>query len=159
MKFTVNAVPIAQPRQRIRVMMIRGRTLATNYTPKTSPVQDFKASVRMAASEAYQGEPLSGPLTLRCIFVLPRPGRLMWKTRPMPRERHITKPDVDNLLKSVTDALNQLLWRDDSQVAEVLAEKWIAAGDEQPHVEINIEPCQLPARMEQVADVGGELWT
>ena len=41
MKFTVNAVPIAQPRQRIRVMMIRGHTLATNYTPKKAPVQDF----------------------------------------------------------------------------------------------------------------------
>ena len=139
MQFTVNAVPIAQPRRRTRVMMIRGRALATNYTPKKAPVQDFKASVRMAASEAYQGEPLSGPLTLRCIFILPRPGRLMWKTRQMPRERHITKPDVDNLLKSVTDALNQLLWRDDSQVAEVFAEKWIAAGDEQPHVEIQVE--------------------
>jgi Holliday junction resolvase RusA-like endonuclease len=56
----------------------------------------------------------------------------------MPRERHTKKPDEDNLKKAVYDALNKMLWRDDSQICESAFEKWIAAGDEQPHVVIRV---------------------
>lgn len=137
--FRVNAVPVAQPRQRHRVLTVGGRTFAQNYVPAKHPVQDFKASVRMAASAAHSGAPIEGPIFLRAVFVFPRPKRLIWKSRAMPRERHASKPDVDNALKSVKDALTGLLWRDDAQVCSVKASKWYASGDESPRVEISIE--------------------
>ena len=56
----------------------------------------------------------------------------------MPREWKPSKPDGDNVAKLVLDAMNELVWRDDSQVVSLEVLKMIAAGDEQPHLEITI---------------------
>lgn len=60
----------------------------------------------------------------------------------MPRIPHGKKPDRDNCDKSVMDALTGLLWVDDAQVCDGRLTKWIAAGDEQPHVMIEITPIE-----------------
>ena len=140
--FTVPAIPVAQPRQRHRVVTFAGHTVAANYTPAKAPVNAFKASVRQAFADAYQGPPLDCPVFVRLVFVFPRPSNRIWKTRAMPREPHAKKPDVDNVFKSLADSLNGLLWIDDSQVVTLCATKWIASGDEQPHVEVRIEETQ-----------------
>jgi Holliday junction resolvase RusA-like endonuclease len=110
-----------------------------NYTPTTHPVNAFKASLRLAFSQAYHGEPLEGPIVLRALFLLPRPARLIWSTRPMPREPHAKKPDKDNLEKALKDALTKLAWRDDAQVFDGRVKKLYAAGDESPGVYCEIE--------------------
>ena len=56
----------------------------------------------------------------------------------MPRLQHAVRPDVDNLSKAVFDALTGILWFDDSQIAAADSQKVVAAGDEQPHVEITV---------------------
>jgi len=142
--FTVAAVPVAQPRQRHRIINTGDRVFAQNYTPTKDPVNAFKAKVGQAAEQAYQGPPLQGPLALDLVFVLPRPGYLCWKTKPMPRLFHTSKPDADNLAKAVKDALSGLLWRDDCQVCKLTAEKHIAAGDEQPSVLVRLTPLDSP---------------
>lgn len=141
-EFTVPAVPVAQPRQRHRVVTVGGKTFSTNYTPQRSPVNEFKATIRMAAQQAYSGPPLEGPLRVDVVFVFPRPRSKVWKSRPMPRYRHISKPDRDNADKAVLDALAGLLFVDDCQVCAGEPEKWVAAGDEQPHVLVKIEPLE-----------------
>lgn len=138
-EFTVPAVPVAQPRQ--RHAMIGGHI--RNYTPSKHPVQDFKTIIKLMARQAYTGRPLEGPLALTVVFVMPRPGRLMWKKRPMPRVEHCSKPDLDNLVKAVKDALNQLLWKDDGQIAKATLAKVYASGDEQPHVDIKVQPIEV----------------
>jgi len=137
--FSVPGLPVAQPRQRTRVVATGGRVFATNYTPKDAPVQSFKAAIRLAASAVYHGAPLTGPLamTLYCFF--PRSKSITWKNKPMPRIPKQGKPDVSNILKAVEDALNGLLYVDDAQLVRVVVEKWIAAGDEQPRCEISVE--------------------
>lgn len=143
-KFTVPAVPVAQPRQRHRIIAAAGKQFVSNYTPKNSPVNVFKASCQMAAAEAYKGAPLDGPIIVELLFIMPRPSSLMWKTRPMPRMLHAKKPDVDNLAKSVLDALSGLLFIGDSMIYSLKVVKLIASGDEQPHVEVRIyEPDPL----------------
>ena len=136
--FVVPGLPIAQPRQRHRVTMMAGKAIATNYTPTKSPVNEFKATVRMAFERAYQGQPLGGPIALQILFVFPRPQGMIWKTKPMPGEYHAKKPDLDNLAKALKDALKGLAWIDDSQVAQLVADKVIAAGDEQTRTEVRI---------------------
>lgn len=37
--------------------------------------------------------------------------------------RHTKKPDLDNIVKTVMDALNKLAWHDDSQIVSIKAEK------------------------------------
>jgi Holliday junction resolvase RusA-like endonuclease len=136
----VPAVPVAQPRQRHRAFTGgNGKTFVQNYTPAKHPVQAYKATVRMAFEEVYTGPPIIGPLRCDLVFVMPRPQNMIWKTREMPRVFHGKKPDYENLIKGTVDALTGLAWLDDSQIAQGETQKWIAAGDEQPHVLIRIK--------------------
>lgn len=131
----VPSIPIAQPRQRHGIVHGRVR----NWTPAKHPVNAFKAAVQIAYRVAVgPGAPLDGPVGLRVTFRLPRPKSKIWKRRPMPAEPHTKKPDLDNLLKTVQDALTGLAWRDDSQVYRCIALKFLCAGDEQPEVRIEI---------------------
>lgn len=136
--FRVDSVPVAQPRQRHRVIASQGRTFAQNYTPAKHPATQFKSDVRLIAA-AGTTRPLEGGLHMDVLFVMPRPKGMIWKKRLMPREAHTKKPDIDNLLKCVMDALKDLCWRDDSQVSAVTACKVIASGDETPHVVVRIK--------------------
>jgi Holliday junction resolvase RusA-like endonuclease len=134
-RFTVPAIPIAQPRQ--RVTMIAGRP--HNYTPTKHPVNQFKATCQMAAqglADLSYCAPGVG-LALEAVFVMPRPGGLP-KRLGTGRLPHAKRPDGDNLLKSLTDALKGICWRDDAQLCDVRTMKWVAAADEVPHVEITI---------------------
>lgn len=138
-EFKVPAVPVAQPRQRHRVVKGKdGCVFASNFTPKRDPVNYFKATVRMAAESAYSGPPLEGPIGVELSFVFPRPKGKVWKKKAMPRLEHTSKPDVDNLFKSVADALSGLLWRDDAQICTTVITKWVASGDESAHVYLRV---------------------
>ncbi len=130
--------PVAQPRA--KATTINGH--ARMYTPSTANL--YKASIALAATQRHPGPPFDGPLRLTISFVLPRPQRLIWKRRDMPREPHASKPDIDNMAKAVMDALMGIVWRDDSQVADLRVRKWIASGYEQPYTQILIEQITLP---------------
>jgi len=136
LKIYVPAIPVAQPRP--RAVNVNGQAMIVG-NPKSHPVAAYKAVCRMAAHEVFRAEPLCGPLAVTILCVLPRPQAMVWKKRPMPRVPHDKhRPDVDNLAKSVMDALNGLVWRDDGQIHRLQVQKVIAAGDEQPHTEIVI---------------------
>lgn len=51
--------------------------------------------------------------------------------------RPTTKPDLDNVIKGIKDALNGVWYKDDSQVVEYgLVGKWYA---EEPHVYVRLD--------------------
>ncbi len=136
-KLKVPAIPVAQPRPRATAINGKARMFEAK---KTHAIHAFKAAVQMAASQAYQGPPLEGPLMLSLTCVLNRTGKLKKRSDNPPYYAN-KKPDLDNLMKSVADALNGILYRDDAQICEVAMVKTVAAGNEQPHVAIEI--CQL----------------
>lgn len=129
----IPAVPVAQPR--CKAARIGGFTRV--YTPKTADT--FKALVALAASQVHKGAPLDGNLRAVIRFVFPRPKTKQYKNKPMPREYYQGKKDIDNLQKSVFDALNGILWIDDRQIVAIEASKTIASGEEQPHVLLKVE--------------------
>ena len=135
--FTIPSIPVAQPRQRHRVITSGGKAFATNYTPSKHPVTDFKASCKMSAAMAYCGPPLDCPITMDVVFVFPRPANVRKKdgTGRLP---HTGKPDRDNVMKSLQDALEGILFRNDSLIYDGRVTKFKAAADEQPHVEVVI---------------------
>lgn len=143
-RFRVPAVPVAQPRPRAVKRGKHARVHQVTHVKqadgsrKQHPSLAFKATVRMCAEKVYQGPPLAGPLRVDVVAVFPREKAKIWKTKPMPRYPHTVKPDRDNLDKAVLDSLTGLLWRDDNQVCDGRIQKWRAAGDEQPHVQIMI---------------------
>ena len=134
-RLVVPVVPVAQPRQRHAVIGGHVR----NYTPKTHPVNAYKAAVMAAAAEVGV-QLMDGPVAVDVGFYLPRPKRLMRRKDPAGPVPHTAKPDVDNLWKSTADALSGLAWRDDSQVCRTRASKWYAEKDGVPRVEIVIWP-------------------
>ena len=83
-----------------------------------------------------EGQRCDAPL--RWCAAMPRPKNKVWKRKPMPRYWHTKRPDLDNLVKAVLDALNGLAWRDDAQIHTLNISKVVAAGDEQPHVQVRI---------------------
>ncbi len=70
-------------------------------------------------------------IKLNVEFRLLRPKSVSVKKRPEPT----TRPDLDNLIKAVKDALNGVLWRDDSQIIELEAKK---VYDNPPGVDITV---------------------
>lgn len=69
-------------------------------------------------------EPLAGPLSLSLHFDLPYP-----KSWPKKRKRnyenepHLTKPDIDNLVKWVLDCMNGVVFHDDRQIVALSCQK------------------------------------
>lgn len=127
------------PKGRPRVYKGRG------VTPERTRREE--KAIRDIFREEYPDfAPLTGRLIVTCQFWMPRNGR----------------PDVDNLLKLVTDALNGLAYEDDEQIETIVGirhlpdrkvpgrngkPRWRRAGDPltwcgeeyKPHTSIRIE--------------------
>ena len=106
------------------------------YTPAHS--KNFEYLVRKRAEELFS-QPLKKPIKIDILFLMPRPKNLYWKTRSMPRVPCTKRPDLDNLIKSVTDGLNKIAYNDDGQIAKINALKEYHSGDEGPKTIIRIE--------------------
>lgn len=132
----IPALPVAQPRPRA---FNRGGKAATIVSaPSDHPVHAFKATCAMVARRVWGRVLIDHPIALDIVFVFPRTKRDMRKSAPIGRLDHGKKPDADNLAKAVTDALNGVLWRDDSLVDDLRARKVVAAIGEEPHVEVYV---------------------
>lgn len=61
---------------------------------------------------------LEGPLKIRIILNIKRPKS--WSKEKARNHCFVAgKPDVDNIQKLIFDALNKIVWKDDSQIAQV----------------------------------------
>ena len=112
--------PKGQPRP--RAFAFRGK--ARVFDPGTA--EGFKAAVALAVQPHLPPEPLTGPfaVTLTAVFSRPKSHSTKKGLRPGAPTLHTGKPDADNVLKAVCDALTGIgLWRDDSQVAKVSVRK------------------------------------
>ena len=134
--FRVNLEPVAQPRQ--RHSFVNG--IAHNYIPKNHPVTAYKKAVQLQAMACRPDNKLIDyPISLNLDFVFPRPQKMIWKTKEMVSIPMASKPDFDNLAKSVCDALNGILWKDDSLICRAVINKRIASGSEVSHVYVSVE--------------------
>jgi len=127
----VPGLPIAQPRQ-------KHNKFGGNYVPKEHPVHVFKAMIRMELHSQWQGELWDCPIKLDVIVWFPRPKNKEWRSRPMPAYPHIVKPDADNILKCLMDALNKVLWVDDSRVCDEHVVKMVCGATDFPGVSLCI---------------------
>ena len=137
---TVAGKPIAKGRPRFGKRPGLGRGVYTVYTPENTA----------NAEEIMQGEmrqacatPLEGPLELRVTFSFRRPRSWPKAQRDAVdnghRSWHSSKPDIDNLVKLVSDAGNGILWRDDAQIVRLEAIKVYGAENE---TTINVFPAK-----------------
>jgi Holliday junction resolvase RusA-like endonuclease len=91
------------------------------FTPKRQ--RDFMALVRLAAAKAMDGgPPMAGPvaMTVKATYLVPK----SWPKKRVAAARWRTaKPDADNLAKLVADSINEIVYVDDAQVAELVVQK------------------------------------
>ena len=119
-----------RPKQRPRFSM--GHT----YTPKET--QDYEKTIRnMVSAEMTEQYKEWAFVQMRFYYALPQSApkkkRQMVEIAPL---MHTKRPDVDNLQKSVMDALNGVLWEDDAIVFAVVAQKHYDTRD---HIKITVE--------------------
>lgn len=112
---TLPIEPMPCPRPRIRA-----KPFPTAYYPKD--YQEWKEKAKWLLVDAFDGGPLlEGPLVLT-VYV--------YASRPKSTKLYAPKPDVDNYLKAVMDAMTAAgLWADDSQVVDGRCTKeWAEPG-------------------------------
>lgn len=130
--FTVYGEPVAQGRPRFTTAGKFPRA----YDPKKS--RDYKDYVRLAASEHAPDELLDEPLMLEVTFYRPTP-KGYGKKKAVDAENGlvlpVTKPDIDNYLKGVKDALKGVIWRDDNCVTDVIMRKRFSS---RPRIEVTV---------------------
>ena len=118
--FTVPGIPIAKGRPRFAMRKGIPRT----YTPK-----DTAAHERTVASCGRLAcrTPLEGALRLEVRSYHPIPKTLTVAAKQAVANgtrRPATRPDADNVLKLVADALNGICYKDDNQLVEVICRKY-----------------------------------
>jgi len=90
------------------------------FTPHSADAwkEEIKAAFRPCLKQT-----ITGPVRLTVRFSMPMPKIMkMANSVPIP---HIKKPDTDNLLKAVMDAMTaEKVWHDDAQVFETIAGKY-----------------------------------
>lgn len=119
--FNVPGKPVGKGRPRAAR---RGKGI-TLYTPEKTAT--YESTVALFASQAMAGRPLiSGPVDVVMRVVLPIPAS--WSIRKKDHATDgivmpTTKPDMDNVVKAIFDAINGVVWNDDTQVVDLLVRK------------------------------------
>jgi Holliday junction resolvase RusA-like endonuclease len=117
MTFTISGNPVPKARPRV----VNGHA----YTPRETAA--YERTVQWCYKAAARGAlTISTPCEVAIVFRFPIPASARRKTMPdkiKPGDPHIHKPDVDNLCKTILDALNGLAFTDDALVASITARK------------------------------------
>ena len=112
--FKVDANPVGKQRARY---VKRGNFVST-YTPEKT--RTYETLIRDAATEAMgTSEPLETPVTLYLYIRVPIPKSYSKKKLEAclnGMDQPIKKPDASNILKSVEDGMNGIVYKDDSQI-------------------------------------------
>ena len=146
---TIPGPPIGKGRPRATV---RGGQVRT-YTPKRTQLWEARASVVLRDAWGKRA-PLDGPVRVKILALFPRPGRMVWKRKPMPRAPFVSSPDADNVLKAVLDAAEKAgVLRNDRTVYAVSMEKLYASGAEGPGVVFALSALEDDERAEAIASL------
>lgn len=116
--FTIPGQPVPLERARHG----KGRTYDTerNVSAKRAVAWDARAAMGVRT-------PFKGPVKMRLSFMFEWPSSYPKKRKQMCHGNlKDTKPDLDNLVKLVKDALNGIAYDDDSQVCEITATKFFS---------------------------------
>lgn len=108
----------------------RPRSTRTGHTYTPEPTRKAEAIIKEACRSAWHLPPLGGPLEVEAEFYFA-------KCKTNKTTHHVQRPDADNCLKLATDAMNGVIFSDDSQIVRAVASKfWSEDGT--PMVSIRV---------------------
>ena len=135
-------VPI-EPRGQGRPRAVKRGKHAGVY--KADVDKEYEDTIRGMIGRQWGERPsLKGPLRLRILAVWPYP-KSRWLTRKVrPPALKETKPDASNVAKAVEDASNGILWRDDSQIADLrVTEIWYGQEGARPWLRLEVSEIEI----------------
>ena len=142
LRVTIPGQPVAKGRPRF---YRRGKHPTVHTDAKTKAYEQ-KVAMIIGTSTALRGQPrplcgVRDPGRVDVQFIFQRPASMMRKADPDGRVAHAKRPDIDNCLKAILDAIqatNGLIFKDDGQVQCVRAESWYAEKGGPPRGELVI---------------------
>lgn len=130
--FIIKGIPQPKARPRARVFY-QGRCVRAHiYTPKNT--KSWERNIQLQTVWRRPKEIITAPIRMFLEFYLPRPKSLPKKVR-----YHIKRPDLDNLIKSVKDALEGIFYKNDSQIYTLSSRKVYATEEAGVKVELIVE--------------------
>ena len=118
MSFMVTFMVEADPVGKGRPKFVRRGGFITTYTP--TKTRDYESIIKDAAKQAMgNSAPLETPVTVAIYITVPIPSSYSKKRTEAclsGSERPIKKPDIDNIAKCFLDAMNEIVYLDDTQV-------------------------------------------
>jgi crossover junction endodeoxyribonuclease RusA len=134
---------VARPKGSKRLVRTRGgRTLLLEDSKREAP---WRQVCTMVGLESMKGAPpFEGAVDVEMVFFFPRPKSHFTKKglRPDAPTHHIARPDVSKLVRSVEDALNGVVFKDDSAIARLVTVKLYTEGT--PGVHVRVRPLNQP---------------
>jgi Holliday junction resolvase RusA-like endonuclease len=110
--------------------------------PASGGLKGWESAVRAQAQRlAEQRVFFGGPVRLLVTFTFARPKSVSVKKRAY----MVVAPDLSKLVRGIEDAMTGVLYRDDSQITEIVARKVYGVSDEPSHALITLselEPMQ-----------------
>jgi len=135
-RITLAGAPMGK--QRVRFSRATGRA----FTPERTVT--YEGQLAYAAQNAMNGAPpLEGPLAvdMNVYMAIAESKPKKWKAAALAGvERPTKKPDLDNFAKML-DALNLIVWIDDSQIVQLQTAKFYS---EAPRLEIAVRALNEP---------------
>ena len=119
--FVVPGAPVGKGRPKFA----RRGAFVTTYTPEKTA--NYETLVKIIAGKAMNGRPLiDGAVSVSLAIYVTPPASWSQKKQRAALSGEIyptSKPDVDNVVKGIFDACNDVVWRDDKQVVDVAISK------------------------------------
>jgi Holliday junction resolvase RusA-like endonuclease len=129
-KFTIPGPPQGKARART------GKGFA--YTPEKTVLYENLIKSVFIQDKCKRVQSEGQPLTMHIRAFYPIPKSISQKVKDFMLQNQIRptkKPDADNVLKVVADALNGIAYHDDTQIVTAIVEKYYG---EEPRVEVEI---------------------
>lgn len=105
------------------------------YTPEKT--REAERIVKGIAARSLRGlKPYDEPLSVELRFVMPKPKKPKFHVPA-------SKPDLDNLVKLILDALNGIAWTDDARIVQLSSLKMYGSGSTPIGIHVSIKPFDL----------------
>ena len=117
----INMCPVSQQRHKAR----RAGKRIIMYDPSSKDKDRF----RKECAEFAPKHPLEGAISVAMVFYMPRPkshyrtGRYSTILKDTAPSLHVSRPDLDNIIKFYLDAMTGMFWNDDACVCTIEASK------------------------------------
>ena len=133
--FVVPGTPVGKGRPRFA----RQGSFVRTFTPEKTAT--YENLVKVKAEQAMDGRPMiEGPVEVSIRLIVPPPASWSQKKQREALDGRIfptSKPDIDNVVKGIFDAMNNIVFLDDKQVVELTVRKLYA---ERAEAEVEVRP-------------------